>query len=159
MWDIKQHTNNRQNKVIKSSRKLTLTIKLGSPESEGTMDGSTLGCVEGTRDGCSDVLGATHSFGSSTWAIGNSSLHLSKPPLSQQSTVLETPSGSTTVKLVTRGELLGANEGSLLSDGWNDGWFDGCRLGALLSLGTSEGTSEGILVGAGCQRKRVSHWQ
>lgn len=38
-------------------------------------------------------------------------------PSSQHSTVLDNPSGSTTVTLVTRGELLGAEEGRLLSEG------------------------------------------
>lgn len=82
------------------------------------LDGSTLGCVEGTSDGCSDVLGATHSSNDSASAIASKSWHsLLSSPLSQQFTVLDTPSGSITVKLVTRGELLGANEGSLLSEG------------------------------------------
>ena len=104
----------------KSSKvvELTLTIKLGTPESEGTMDDSTLGCVEGTSDGCSDVLVATHSSNDSASAIASKSWHsLLSSPLSQQLTVLDTPSGSTTVTLVTRGELLGVNEGSLLSEG------------------------------------------
>ena len=118
--ELSSNTNNRQSKVIKSSRKQTLTIKLGTPDSEGTMDGSTLGCVEDIRDGRTDVLGDTlaHSSNDSASAIASKAWHsLLSSPLSQQFTVLDTPSGSTTVKLVTRGELFGANEGSLLSDG------------------------------------------
>jgi len=83
------------------------------------VDGSTLGCVEGTRDGCSDVLGATseHSSSSNFDIASKAWQSLLPSPSSQHSTVLDTPSGSTTVKLVTRGELLGANDGRLEEDG------------------------------------------
>ena len=67
-----------------------------------------------------DVLGDTseHSSKDSASATANKDWHsLLSSSLSQQVTVLDTPLGSTTVTLVTRGELLGANEGSVLSEG------------------------------------------
>ena len=121
------------------------------------MDGWALGCVEGTSDGCSDVLVATHSFNDSASAIASKDWHsLLSSPFSQQFTVLDLPSGSITVKLVTRGDLLGANEGSLLSDGWLEGWLDGwledwldgCDEGS--SLGSKEGEGEGSTLVEGC---------
>ena len=59
-----------------------------------------------------------HSSKDSASAIASKAWHsLLSSPLSQQFTVLDTPSGSTTVTLVTRGELLGANEGEIVGAG------------------------------------------